>query len=291
MRAMATLLRTTLNATSAVAPGLAGRGLFAIFRSPSGRTTPHPSERALADQAMTGRLAVRGRQVVTYRWGEGQRPVLLVHGWRGRATQFGAFVTALVDAGYTPIAFDAPGHGRSSGRTTTIIEFREIMRRLHAAHGPFEAVIGHSLGGLAALFALHAGAVRARKLVTVAAVAEFDHVIEGFCAGLGLRPRLADELRKRIDRRFPGEDVWMRAPAAGPPEEADIPILAVHDEDDAFVSVSQAHRIAESYAGRTRLITTRGFGHGRVLSAPEVVAAVVDFVAQEEQQAHQAGLR
>jgi hypothetical protein len=45
-----------------------------------------------------------------------------------------------------------------------------------------------------------------------------------------------------------------------------------------MVDVGQARRIAAAYAGRARLVTTRGLGHRRILGDPEVVETVLDFV-------------
>ena len=61
-------------------------------------------------------------------------PVLLLHGWDGRAAQMISFVEPLVDAGYAVLAVDAPAHGASAGRQTNMLEWslalRAIARRL-----------------------------------------------------------------------------------------------------------------------------------------------------------------
>ncbi|WP_238162986.1 alpha/beta hydrolase [Kribbella capetownensis] len=65
------------------------------------------SERAIHEAARVE--VVDG--VVTYAWGDGRRPVLLVHGWRSRASRYAGFVARLLELGYSPVSFDAPGHG------------------------------------------------------------------------------------------------------------------------------------------------------------------------------------
>ncbi|MBC3993747.1 alpha/beta hydrolase, partial [Streptomyces sp. AC563] len=57
-----------------------GQRLFDLFRRPQGRSRPRPGERAAMEGARWGRLTVGDTAVVTYRWGDGARPVLLVHG-------------------------------------------------------------------------------------------------------------------------------------------------------------------------------------------------------------------
>jgi len=47
--------------------------------------------------------------------------------------------------------------------------------------------------------------------------------------------------------------------------------LIVHDEEDRFAPHKDSLRAAED--GRTRLVSTRGLGHGRILASPPVFAA------------------
>lgn len=80
----AALLRTALNATATVSPRAAGQGAFALFHRPVLRSRIRPDEREQHDRAVTEQLTVGAREVTSYRWGSGERPVLLVHGWRSR---------------------------------------------------------------------------------------------------------------------------------------------------------------------------------------------------------------
>ncbi len=155
--------------------------------------------------ARVERLRVRGKEVVTYAWGDGRRPVLLVHGWSSRASRLGAFAEALLARGYNPVAFDAPGHGESPGRASNIVEYREIIRRLHARHGDFDAVVAHSFGALASLFALRDG-VRTARFVGIGAVGSFTYLATGFQGLLGVDERVVRVLRGHVERRLaPGE--------------------------------------------------------------------------------------
>ena len=62
------------------------------------------------------RILLRGSEVVAYRWGRGERAVLLLHGWQGRASQFAPLVRELVAEGFRVTSFDAPAHGASGGQ-------------------------------------------------------------------------------------------------------------------------------------------------------------------------------
>ncbi|MEV7522080.1 alpha/beta fold hydrolase [Streptomyces sp. NPDC091371] len=276
---MAALLSTTLNITARLAPGLAGPQVFALFVRPLGRARLRPGEAEVMGRAEIGRMVVRGIPVATYRWGDGERPVLVVHGWSSRASRLAGFVEALVAQGRTVISFDTPGHGESGGRAATVRDYREIIRRLHAEHGDFSAVLAHSIGVLASFFTLRDG-VRADRVVGIGGVADFGYLLEQFRARLQLGEAVERVLRGHVERQLlPGEpDIWRRLDARRHPEDVPVPILLVHDTDDDVSAPAQSRSLAAAHGDRARLIETSGLGHRRILADPEVIAASVRFI-------------
>lgn len=279
MHPMASLLSTTLNITARVAPGPVGRVAFALFVRPLGRPKVRPGEAEVMARAVTGRLVVDGIPVTTYRWGDGDRPVLIVHGWSSRVSRFAGFVEALRAQGRTVVSFDAPGHGESGGRATTIRRQREIIRRLNAEYGDFSGVLAHSFGVVATFFALRDG-IRADRIFGIGAIADFDFLAARFRAGLGLNQAVEDAPRRHVQRRlFPAEpDVWPRFDVGHHPEEVPSEILLVHDADDDTAAPGQSRAIAAAYGERARLIETRGLGHRRILADPEIIAMAAEFL-------------
>ncbi|MFI8826321.1 alpha/beta hydrolase [Streptomyces sp. NPDC053431] len=275
----ALLVRTALNTAARLAPGPAGRAVFHLFVRPAGRSRVKPAEERLMAAARTDRLPVRGKEAVVYAWGDGRRPVLLVHGWSSRGSRLAAFAEALLDRGYSPVAFDAPGHGDAPGRATNIIEYRAIIRELHARHGDFEAVVAHSFGVSAALFALRDG-VRAGRFVGISGVGSFALLTAWFQGAFGMSDRAMRAMRRHVERRLAPEDpeVWEHLEAGWRPEDLDAPVLLIHDASDEMVPIAHAHVLSEARADRARLVVTQGLGHRRILTDPQVVAATVDFV-------------
>ncbi|MER6097622.1 alpha/beta hydrolase [Streptomyces sp. NPDC001728] len=279
MYPMAPLIRPALNTAARVAPGAAGRLAFHLFVRPLGRAKVKPGEQALLAAARTGHLRVRGKDVVTYAWGDGPRPVLLVHGWSSRASRLTAFAEALLARGHSVVAFDAPGHGESPGRASNILEYREIVRGLHARHGDFEAVVAHSFGVLAALFALRDG-IRTSRFVGLGGVGSFEMLAESFRAGFGLDERVIRCMRAYVEGRLaPGErGIWDRFDADRDPGALGAPVLLFHDEGDDMVPLAQARRLARAHGDRARLVVTKSLGHRRLLTDAEVVAEAVEFL-------------
>lgn len=271
------LAGTAVNTLSRFHSGLAGRVAYDLFRLSGPRARVREGEGEVLASAVTGVLDLDGVPVRTYRWGGGERPVLFVHGWRSRGSRAAHYVPELLARGHSVLSFDAPGHGESGGRSMTILQYRTVIRRLHAAHGDFDAVIAHSFGVTASLFALRD--LPPARFAGISGIGEFSYLLAAFSAGLRLRPAVTSALRERIETRlFPAEpDIWRRFSVTHRPHELDLPALLVHDRDDRFVPVGQSHLVRDALGAG--LITTTGLGHNRIVGDPGVVRAVLDFVS------------
>ena len=219
-----------------------------------------------------------GTDVAVYDWGRGERVVVLAHGWTGRASQFATLVRELVAEGFRVVAFDAPAHGDTRSRGTYLIDWTDALTALQKRFGRLHAVIGHSLGGLAALVAAADG-LEVERVITVAAPADADLLLSQFQAMLGYDQRTAAALRRRFaSRYFPGEqDPFARLSPVLRPVPDGIAVLAVHDEGDRVVPYGELVRIAAANPA-ARALTLRGFGHNRILRADPFLDAVIEFV-------------
>lgn len=274
-------IRGTLKLIGAVSPAAAGALAFHLFCRPTHRARIRPGEAGLMQVARTSRLTVNGKQVCVYRWGDGERPVLMLHGWTSRASRFAELARQLLERGFSPIAFDAPAHGDSSGKTTTILEYQAICERLAEECGRFSAIVGHSFGALCQFRALRVP-IAADKVVAVSGVSDFGYLEEAYSEQLQLNQRTRAELRRRIERLFlPLEGIWDRLSATYDADKLGIPVLAIHDEGDKVVDVAQAQRLVQAYQPRARLWTTRRLGHHRILADGTVVRQIVDFIESD----------
>ncbi len=283
----------SLNAVSAVSPRAAGRIAFSLFCHPVRRGAIRPRERTVIDQAVRGTVHVAGSSVATYRWGDGENAVLLMHGWASRASRFASLVAALRTRGISVLAFDAPGHGDSRSRGSTVLRYTAVARALSERHGPFRAIIGHSFGALCGFHAVKSHVPTAR-LVAISGPSDFAFLLDEFSNDFRLRPAIRAEVVRRIERHFQhhlttGTDLWARFSPCEHAEEVTVPVLIVHDEDDQRVPVSHARRLTDVYLDRVGLVITSGLGHGRILGDPRVLAAVADFVAAPAERAAATG--
>lgn len=244
--------------------------------------TPPPSARRRARTRRTDGVPLRvpvevsGRTVsVAARvWGSG-RPVVLLHGWGGRGSQLAAFVDPLVAAGFSVIALDAPGHGESGGRQSSIPAFAAALAAMARVRGPLAGVVAHSLGASATAFAVARGLVVPRA-VFVGAPSDPPAWARAFARRFSLSARVVRLWRERAERRLGFR--WDELDVAAAGRGRQVPLLVVHDREDHDVAWEEGARIAEAWPG-ARLLTTTGLGHRAILRDASVVRAAVAFLS------------
>lgn len=270
--------RTTLKALSVVAPPLAAELGYRVWRNlgKPERVRPHDGE--VHARATHGTLDLAGTRVATYTWGDGPEVVLLVHGWRSRASRFSAVVRELESPGRTIVAFDAPGNGDSGGTFVTVLDYAQIITLLSARYGGFDTIVAHSFGVLATFLAVREGAL-AGRIVSIAGVRDVDELFDQFGRLAGVTGRALAGLRTRTERRTFAQvdDIWHRFVAELDPADIRTPLLVIYDRTDPAVDPRQSELIAEAHNGPTEVIRTEGLGHLRILSDPGVVSAIARF--------------
>ncbi|KHK98725.1 hypothetical protein LK09_07305 [Microbacterium mangrovi] len=258
-------------------PEVTARVAAGLMLLPGRRMAVRPEERPVMDRARTTTVDAGRHRIRVHRWGDGERRVLLVHGWSGRAAQFAALVSRL-QPGATVIAFDAPAHGASRGMTADIGMWIEAIRVLDEAVGGFDLVVGHSFGGLAVRRASLAGLVHGR-IVSIAAPPSTDAVMKAYAAQAGLPDAVAsgtnDALARRLGPVMASIAMDRSRPAAGTAAA----LLVVHDDADRAVPPVAADAVVAHWPGPSALLRTTGRGHNGILAAPDVLDAVVAFAA------------
>jgi pimeloyl-ACP methyl ester carboxylesterase len=246
--------------------------------------TPFASGRLRARDADDGGalrsdIEIGARRVAVYRWGDAQAQprVLLAHGWSSYALRFLPWVRALRAAGYTVVAFDQPGHGRSDAGRCTMACFARTLRGVAHRLGPFEAVVGHSMGGAATMLALADGA-QAKRVVLVAPAADPDAATRRFARKVGLVggivPRIQRHLEVQTGVTVHDLAVHVRAPSLA------VPALIIHDLADTEVPWEEGESYARHWPG-ARLLSTSGLGHSRIVNDAATIDAGLRFLRGE----------
>src|SRR6185295_18545594 len=99
------------------------------------------------------------------------------------------------------VAFDAPGHGESDSRLSSLPEFLFSIEAVSAARGPFAAIVAHSLGGAATALAMARG-VSAARVLFLAPSSDPTSYPKRFAQLVGVRDGIRLRMEQRIVRRF-----------------------------------------------------------------------------------------
>jgi pimeloyl-ACP methyl ester carboxylesterase len=286
--------RALLGLVDAQSPDRAGEMAFWLFTRT--RSTKPQSDkerkalelaRARMDESETVRLVIPGSVIATHVFRPdpcraGGQKVLLVHGYRSRSDHMIALADALVAAGHTAVCLDLPGHGASTGRTLHLGKAVEAIDAAWRQHGPFDAFVGHSFGGPSVMAAaagsiLHVPQRRPDRIVTIAAPSDMADVFRwaGRLLGLGAAAQRAFE---RQVLRFAGRPL-SEFQVERMMHDLPIRTLVIHAEDDKEVAFANAEAIAR-LGPHVRLMKANGFGHRRIVAAPPVTQAVVEFLQQ-----------
>jgi len=262
----------------AISPDLLTKFSARLFSTPMRHKIPK-REYGMESASVQQRLFVPaiGKEITTYRYGEGDKKVLLIHGWSGRGTQLVKIADRLLEEGFSTVSFDAPAHGKSEGKTTLMPEFIESVLEIEKKFGPFEAAVGHSLGGMSALNAVRRG-LKIRSLVVIGSGDKVADILTDFVSRLQVSHKLVHQLRKHFESGFTNEtmDGFSAYIAA---KEVQIPVLVIHDNDDFEVPVKCAIHI-HKHLKNGELLITKGLGHRKILGDPEVIERTVSFIKE-----------
>jgi pimeloyl-ACP methyl ester carboxylesterase len=260
-------MRAALRTLAFVAPPLAVRAAARLFRYP---IRPHdhelPGERF---SVRVNRHVVRGGVL-----GEGPL-VILLHGWGGSEQQFDVLGNALVERGFRVATLSAIGHGASTSRFSSMVEFRDSLRAVVSHLGQPHAIVGHSLGGAASALAVSEG-LKTNRLVLIAASAHPSRYVSLFLDWLdfphALRSRVIGHFEKTLHVKWDRLDIEAIGPLV------DVPTLIVHDRGDREVPWSEGADAARLIRG-SEFVSTETLGHRRILRDDGVVERVTDFIA------------
>ncbi len=255
-------------------PGLALAVLKRFFMA-TGSYSLNPEESACLNRGRPFQIQVHDKVVHAWQWGQGPG-ILMVHGWSGCGAQFHRFVASIVQAGYSAIAIDGPGHGRTGGRTASYFEFTDVVRAfLSPDHGlNIQGIIGHSFGAAAIINSLEKEMLNL-KTVCIAPVLRLRelmmHTFERFGMPVEIYSALIGDFEAKFGYSLVKDNPYRLI------DRLAAPVLIIHDAEDRTAAYADSREQAWAHR-HIALHTTRGLGHRRILSDAEVVHAALAHI-------------
>ena len=258
-----------------ISPKLASLYAAKLFATPIKHKIP---KRELAMDANSSQVTVTipgvNKKIVVYQYGDSTKKVLLVHGWSGRGTQLFKIADELLKNGYSTISFDAPAHGKSAGNQTLLPEFVASILELQKLYGPFEFAVGHSLGSMSILKAIVEG-LNVKKAVLIGSGDIIQDIIDHFLKNLKLSKKVGLLMKKYFEKK--SGTSMERFSSYLSAQKVLIPVLIIHDLNDADVNVSCAYNIHKNLAG-SELLITEHLGHRKILGDKRVIEKIITYL-------------
>lgn len=269
-------IRTKFKLLSAISKKKAAAEAFELFCTPQKRNRKKPPR--IFEEGEPIHLLVEGTRVNGWRWNHpAGRKALIIHGFESSVINFDRYVRPLIKKGYEVLAFDAPAHGRSGGKTINAPLFKKTIQEVNKQFGPVQSFMAHSFGGLAVSLALEdISHTDQYRLVLIAPATETVTAIDSFFKFLKLDPAVREEFDKIIIKKSGVTPSWFSIKRAMRHIRAKV--LWFHDEEDEVTPLADVLKVkAENYPN-IEFVITKGLGHRRIYRDNKVSKAIIDFL-------------
>ncbi|WP_257670645.1 alpha/beta hydrolase [Parapedobacter tibetensis] len=247
-----------LNSLALVSPQLAAKKGFELFCRPF-RAPIKPWHKQFLHSADLFEFQHENYRIQGYRWGNGEKKILLLHGWQSHTYRWKAFVESFQWEEYSIYAFDAPGHGLSTGNFLSVPLYSDVIEQVIHRIGDLYAIIGHSLGSFTSIYTYYRlEGFPVAKLIALASPAEATEFFQFYQHTLKLSAKTIQATIAHFKREFQKGPEFFSAPSFA--RSVNVPGLIIHDQDDDETPVENSIRINQAWEQSTLLIT-KGLGH------------------------------
>ncbi|MEM8999995.1 MAG: alpha/beta hydrolase [Bacteroidota bacterium] len=260
------------NLIALVCPKKAAEKAFTLFCTiRKGRVLPRQKD--FLDNAKADVLPSAGHQIQTYQWPGKKETVLLVHGWESNAFRWRNLIEKLRAADFNVVAFDAPGHGNSSGQMLYVPLYSDCLQDVIQKYDP-KYLVGHSVGGMTILYNDHKNQnAKIEKMVTIGSPSEFYEIMDHFQDVLKFNHHVMKALDAYVFERFAMHiNDFSSSVFVGSNTKKG---LLFHDRLDQLAPYHASEKVHKDWKG-SRLVSTEGLGHS--MHQEEVNDQIIEFL-------------
>ncbi len=266
------LIGRIINFISLFSSKTAARLAMALFSKPF-KGKLKPEERHYLETATQTQIAINNTKISTYHWEGSGTTVLLVHGWESNSYRWKELIQHLQLKNYNIVALDAPAHGATNGHEFNAIYYAKCIDKVAKHYHP-EIIIGHSVGGMASVFALkNYNMACVKKMVLLGAPDRFIDLLNTYQTMLGYSQKTKTAIRAFILQKF--KYLPEHFSTASFSTNIAVPCLVIHDKKDRIIPFKDGISIHKALKN-SKFISTKGYGHR--LKADEVYAHILNFI-------------
>jgi pimeloyl-ACP methyl ester carboxylesterase len=269
-------VRTKFKLLSSISKRKAAEKAFQLFCTPQYRNKKKLPP--IFEQAEKLQFPFEGSLVRGYRWNHpSENKILILHGFESSVINFDRYVKPLIRKGYEVLAFDAPAHGRSTGRTINVLTYKNMIQYIYQHYGPVRSFIAHSFGGLSLSLALETiPHDRSFKVVLIAPAAETSTAIDNFFRFLQLDGGVRIEFDQLIEDMGGKPVSWYSISRAAAQIQAQV--LFLQDKEDHMTPLSDVEPIMGENHPNFHFVISEGLGHRRIYRDSKSLKVIMDFL-------------
>lgn len=265
-----------LNVLNALSEKIGGKHAFYIFCYPFKAKLTEKQQEFL-DTSHRFKLNVDDKQIQCYRWGNGPKNLLFVHGWQSHSYRWKKYIKNLSTDQFTIYAIDAPGHGNSEGKISNVPLFEKAIQAVSIHIGELHSIVSHSIGSFSALYFVDQNPNRQpKKLVTLASPNSIEDFLDYYFKKLKLTTKTIRNFKSYFNQYTNKETSYFTLANVLKSNTADG--LIIHDEGDKTLTVDYSKKLHTLWP-KSKLVITQGFGHK--LRDLSIVNLVGEFVLSE----------
>lgn len=271
------LMQFAFGTLGRVFPRLFANIALKFFATPRKKARHKVSDKIL-EQAKISDILIGGNMLKVYEWGDGEKTILLVHGWESRGTGLRSFVPNLVKEGYKVVAFDAPGHGDSSGTRLYLKDYGSAISAIYHKYGNVKGIICHSFGGAGVAYAMTQidPEMSIKSLVLVGVPSAISYPVYNALRTMNAPPAVQKYFIAGLEKLGGVKIEEMTFEKLNKKMKVE-QILVIHDKQDKQVKFEEGEKIVKHWQN-AELQVTDGFGHFRLIKSEQVVNRVTNFI-------------
>lgn len=243
-----------------------------------GRVAFTEPQRQIIREAEVQQTSYKGDLIKHYKWGNPGPKILLCHGWRSKAADFRRMIKKFVAEGYQVEAIDMRAHGNSQGRHTAMPEFRDIIKNHIAKNGPYQTVIGHSIGALASGIALSelGSAFQPKHFFVIAAPPYIRYFFKDIVNDVGCNESVYQAMCGLVKERYHHSidyfDLRIKAN-----DLKNINTHLFYCEDDQVIPFGKGEELENAWP-HASFVHIKGLGHYKIMANDSIITYIQKFM-------------
>jgi pimeloyl-ACP methyl ester carboxylesterase len=263
-----------LNGLAYINPSLAAKKGFNLFCNPMAQALK-PYQISFLEKGKHDIIIHEDTKIQTYKWGNGSKKVLLIHGWASNTFRWKATIEHLSENDFTIYAFDAPAHGLSSGKILHVILYSKIIDLFLKKNEEIGHIISHSIGGFATVYWLFQNQENnIKKVILMGVPGEASDFFDFYKKILGLTDRTLKILTSEFVKILGHDPSYFSASTFA--KKVKTQSLIIHDKGDKDTSHENSIKLHANWKN-SRLLLTDGLGHS--LKSNALLQDIVQYIS------------